>query len=199
MRWLSAEAAWRSLPPAVANAPASQIPATATANDQAVAGSLKSPLADRVAAQLRLARGGVKISPNEISWDDGKVVMVFPLDGEAVALASSSAVVDGGASTQAIHGCPTQYLGAEYYCFYADGNYGGRRLQFKDHPQIINFTNYGFDNQASSWVNGGGADIYVYDGYDPYASSSIWIEFPHSQSSLVAAGNNDRASSFRAI
>ncbi|SQD99529.1 conserved exported hypothetical protein [Parafrankia sp. Ea1.12] len=183
--------------PAAAQTSPSQESVVPKVDDQAIAGSLKAPLADRVAAQLRLAPGGVKISPNEISWDDGKVVMVFPQDGETAAPASSSAVLDGGVSTQAIQGCPTQYLGADYYCFYEHGNYGGRRLQFKDHPQFVLFSTYAFNNQASSWVNGGAAYITVYDG-DAGNSPVLWGMPAHTQSSLVAAANNDRATSFYA-
>lgn len=182
--------------PAAAQTP-SQESATPKADDQTIAGSLKAPLADRVAAQLRLAPGGVKISPNEIAWDTGKVVMVFPWDGETAAPASSSAVLDGEVSTQDIQGCPTQYFGADYYCFYEHGNYGGRRLQFKDHPQQVAFSQYGFDNQTSSWVNGGAAGINVYDGTNT-GTPILWVMNSHSQSSLVSAANNDRASSFHA-
>jgi hypothetical protein len=61
----------------------------ARAHDIALASSTGMPLAQRVAAQLRITPGGVQVSPNEISWQDGAVVMVFPVDGASKAPATS--------------------------------------------------------------------------------------------------------------
>ncbi|WP_131787497.1 peptidase inhibitor family I36 protein [Protofrankia symbiont of Coriaria ruscifolia] len=139
----------------------------------------------------------MQISPNEIAWDGGKVVMVFPWDGEKAAPTSSTAALGGPISTSDIYGCPTQYFGADYYCFYEHIDWGGRRLQFKDYPQNINFSNYGFDNETSSWVNGGAGTINVYD--QPYVGTPfLWTEVPHFLSSWVGDANNDRAESFSA-
>jgi hypothetical protein len=47
----------------------------------------------------------------------------------------------------------------DYYCFYGDINFGGRRLQWSDAykwPNWVRFSDYGFTHQTSSWVNGGG-------------------------------------------
>lgn len=177
--------------------------------DRAVAGSSSPELAARVAAQLRLAPGGVKISPNEISWDRGRVVMSFPLDGQSVAPASTRAALElqqgtlspsarvGPENVYDIHGCPEQIIGPDYYCFYEHSNWGGRRIQFKDSSQTIYFADYGFQDMTSSWVNGGGLTIGV-DNFNGTSFYQMWQMNPHSLSSYVGSANNDRADRFRA-
>ena len=50
-----------------------------------------------------------------------------------------------------VHGCPSGLL-KKWYCFYTNANYGGRRLQFSSTCSDF-ASNWGFDNQTSSWVN----------------------------------------------
>src|SRR5690242_12307605 len=40
-----------------------------------------------------------------------------------------------------------------YTCIYEHANYGGRRLQWRDPGQLINLTDYGFNDKMSSWRN----------------------------------------------
>lgn len=179
--------------------------------DRQIVRSALNSLADRVAAQIRMAPGGKRISPYEIAWDGGRVIMSFPLTGQRQAPPSSPTALRmlrgnapgdsplGAASPASIHGCPTQIIGNDYYCFYQDSNWGGRRLQFKDSRQTINFSDFGFAYETSSWVNGGGLHVYV-DGFIGGIGQfyQLWHEYPHSESSWVGSDNNDQAYRFRA-
>ncbi len=204
-----------SLLPAVAVSPsASAAPLTAQ-QLQAEAGNVQLPLERRIAAQLQLAPGGQRISANEIAWNGGKVIMSFPLDGQQRAPTSSPAAVrlmvtasphsaaaqPGMVTPSDIHGCPTVVIGNDWYCFYADINWGGQRLQWSDPypwPGWVHFADYGFINQTSSWVNGGG--MYVLplqqNGCGAGCEENLWTEVPHSLSSYVGAQYNDTADGF---
>jgi len=172
---------------------------------QAEAANVQVPLQRRIADQLKLAPAGRQISANEIAWNGGKVIMSFPLDGQqraprssaaAVRLMAAAASADGasaraGAVTPSdIEGCPTVVFGADWFCLYADINWGGRRLQWST-SCTDQLSNYGFNNQTSSWVNGGALYVYVDD-----PSRNLWTETPHTKSSNVGATNNDRATWF---
>ena len=142
---------------------------------------------------LANTEGGTQISPNEVAWEGGAVVMSFPDQGEQEAPASSAAVQTfrAKATGQMVpfvevplgsnEGCPTEKFGNDWYCFYQYDNYGGRRLQWNAaHTSKMYFSNYDFINKTSSWVNGGGKTIYVYGrtrtGDD---SSCTWTESKH--------------------
>lgn len=122
---------------AVAVFPVPYASAKGARDDTAVASSSNAPLADRTAAQMRLAPGGVKISENEIAWEDGRVIMSFPFPGQRQAPPSSPAalrVMQAGSpraqigtteptGPESIEGCPTQIIGPDYYCFYEHINW----------------------------------------------------------------------------
>jgi hypothetical protein len=183
---------------------------------QAEAANVHVPLQHRIAAQLQLAPGGQQISANEIAWNGGQVIMSFPLDGQRQAPKSSPAAVQlmaaaspqgaaskpgGGVTPMDIEGCPTVIFGNDWYCFYADINWGGRRLQWSDpYPlsQWVHFSDYGFVNQTSSWVNGGGMNIVALqqNGCGLGCELSLWLEAPHSKSSYVGNQYNDTADGF---
>jgi hypothetical protein len=186
--------------------PASAAPVRAmtAAQLQAQADNATEPLQRRIDAQLQLAPHGRQISANEVAWNGGKVIMSFPLDGQRVAPNSSPAALKLMAAAtpqsaarkpvkirpQDIEGCPTVTFGADWFCLYADINWGGRRLQWST-SCIDYLSNYGFENEASSWVNGGALYINVND-----PSQRIWLENPHTKSSWVGSANNDRATWF---
>src|SRR5947209_7475635 len=52
------------------------------------------------------------------------------------------------AASASASSCPSGYL-----CLFQDANFGGRMLQFHDGGYWQNLTNYGFNDQMSSWVN----------------------------------------------
>ncbi|MFF2522458.1 peptidase inhibitor family I36 protein [Streptomyces liangshanensis] len=153
-----------------------------------------APLAQAVDAEQAMQKeidahiaqyGGTQTGPNEISWEGGSVILTFPYAGERTARsagASPSATLAGG--------CPTEAFGNDWYCFYVDQNYGGRRLQWNStHTSAVSFITYGFENQASSWVNGGGKTIFVKDA----GQQALWTESPHTQSTKVSAFNDNKA------
>jgi hypothetical protein len=171
---------------------------------QAEAANVQVPLQSRIDDQLKLAPSGRQISANEIAWNGGKVIMSFPLDGQQRAPKSSPAAVwlmtaafprgasarPGSVTPSDINGCPTVVFGADWFCLYADINWGGRRLQWST-SCTDQLSNYGFNNQTSSWVNGGALYVWVDD-----PSRNLWTETPHTKSSNVGATNNDRATWF---
>ena len=66
-------------------------------------------------------------------------------------------------------------------------------LEFQDCDYYQYFSNYGFDDQTSSWVNTKNyATVGVWDDYGNF----LWHESGASQSSWVGQANNDRASYF---
>jgi hypothetical protein len=166
---------------------------------QAESSNSQVPLQRRIDDQLKLAPAGRQISANEIAWNGGKVIMSFPLDGQrqapdssvtATRLMTAVTASPKKMTPSSIHGCPTVTFGADWFCLYADINWGGRRLQWST-SCTDQLSNYGFDNQTSSWVNGGALYIYVDD-----PSRIIWTENPHTTSSYVGDANNDRATWF---
>ncbi|WP_158711583.1 hypothetical protein [Streptomyces xylophagus] len=165
--------------------------------------------------------GGTQISAYEISWHDGDVIMAFPLPGEEKAPPSSAAAQElqrtaaqkeaarqgitissvAQPTAATVGGCPTETLGNDWYCFYQDDNYGNRRLLWNaEHLSNVYFSDYGFEDETSSWVNGGGKTIWVYDqtaGKPQGTGPRLWTENDHSHSTYVGDANNDRANWFR--
>jgi hypothetical protein len=136
---------------------------------------------------LRQAPGGVQVSQNEIAWNDGTVVLAFPLPGQEKAPLSSNAVnaqADGH-----VEGCPYGDL-ARWYCFYEHSYWGGRRLQFSGCGRY-DFDPYGFRDQTSSWVNTKlFTNIYVWNYTGSGSSSSVlWVEPTNSKSASTSADN----------
>lgn len=132
--------------------------------------------------------------------------MSFPPTNEKTAPPMSKAaqraigVDDGTVVAASAGGCPTVTFGNDWYCFYEHSNYGGRRLQWSDYyskSNNVSFFTYGFQDQTSSWVNGGGYDIVVYNLTSTYGQlvlQFLWREEDHSSSTL--AYPNDRADGF---
>lgn len=197
---------------AASAAPVSRSPLEAIVDNESL------PVQTRIDAQLKLAPGGTQVGPNEVSWNNGSLMISFP-DAGAVAAPPMSApalktagMLPAGTAAQksasveavaaaSIGGCPTVTFGNDWYCFYADANYGGRRLQWSDSYPVsgggIAFQDYGFQYQMSSWVNGGGKYIDVYYLSGPYVQPlNLLTEPPHTSSSSMAPNQNDRASGF---
>jgi hypothetical protein len=163
-------------------------------------------LRHEVQTQLAKKPGGVQLSANEIEWGNGKVVLSFPIPGTKDVPADSSALIAfrakmNGKTLSAdsvtpmdttVHGCPKGTV-VRWYCFYQDKNWGGRRLQWSDphcdSDDFLDFNNYGFEDETSSWVNTGWLTVYVYD----YAVDNIWTEASNSSSSYVGSFYNDTA------
>lgn len=175
----------------------------------------RNPLQEQINQVLAATEGGVQISAYEIAWNNGEVIMSFPLAGESKARASSPAaqrlqakVADKpegtikpatADSTLATYYCPTEYFGNDWYCFYEHKDYGGRRLQWNAaHPSGIDFWEYDFGDKTSSWSNEGGLHIEVDTGWIDGPRQWIWFEGPHSKSPYVGDANNDRADIFYA-
>lgn len=96
-------------------------------------------------------------------------------------------IAGGNAST-----CPPSW-----FCFYEHEQFNGRRVQFRD-CGVQNLTDFGFDRQASSWVNSTSSPVDVYGAPDG-GGERLWHEEPLSSSSYVGVQSNDRASSFRRL
>jgi len=171
---------------------------TPTSSRQALARQAANnllPVQHRIDAQLQLTPGGRQVSRTEIAWHGGQVLMFFPLAGHRTAAPDSLASSSPGASVQPldIHGCPSYVFGNDWYCFYQDKNWGGRRLQWSDaYHNPVYFSDYGFEKQTSSWVNGGGKTIFV----DNSSGGQLWQEAAHTVSSYVGDARNDKAWSF---
>ena len=98
------------------------------------------------------------------------------------------------ASDATVHGCP-----AGWFCFYDDINFNagtsGRRLQFQS-CGLQNLTDFGFNDDASSWVNNTGSTVDVFKDTGG-RGGRLWHEAANSSSAFVGGANNDQASSFR--
>ncbi|MFF4589151.1 hypothetical protein [Streptomyces sp. NPDC001388] len=99
--------------------------------------------------------------------------------------------------------CPAGADDNRWYCFYQYSAFGGRRLQW-NHAHCnngIRFSDYGFDNKTTGWVNTTpdrddvGMIVTVYDGW---FTSSLWREQPWTKVSQVDSFHDNKASSFRA-
>lgn len=177
-------------------------PSAATAGSSAAGAKA---LQRQIDAQLAKTQGGVQISDNAVAYNNGNVIVVFPNPGEKKAPAGIGANVrdtslakTASAQTPAavqLQDCPDGFT-AHWYCFYTDVNWGGRRLQFKD-TCVGRASDWGFDNETSSWVNNnGGAYEYTYDG-SGLNGAFLWsMPSGPTQSSWVGGTNNDRMSSW---
>jgi transcriptional regulator with XRE-family HTH domain len=115
--------------------------------------------------------------------------------GAAVPLAAG--VLHGGRAPSAAPGSIPARNGCDsgWYCFYARPGFGGRRLDFHDCGGRQSLENYGFGQQASSWVNTSGHTVFVYDA----AGTLLWKEEPRSASAEVGTGHDDRAAFFETV
>ena len=156
----------------------------------ALASSTSPSIQDQI-NQVIAAHGGTQISPNQVAWNDGAVILTIPSSQAATPTPSPKA--QAAAVAPAIRSnCPTS---GGWFCFFQDINYGGRMLQFRDCFTQY-FANYGFAGQASSWDNPSNErNLNVFSSAPPY-SFYLWSETHNSRSSWVGSANNDRADYF---
>jgi hypothetical protein len=130
-----------------------------------------------------LRYGGKQTAVNEVSWQNGRVVMTFPMPGSSRALSVGEQPVTAGTAN-----CPTRYS-----CLYAAMNFDGRRLQFADCYQQ-SLRDFGFENQTTSWHSNKPRDVHsrVYDD-DSGIRVTLWTSQGGARSSNVGAVKNDRA------
>ncbi|MFJ1937898.1 peptidase inhibitor family I36 protein [Kitasatospora sp. NPDC088160] len=148
-------------------------------------------LQQAVDAQLTASKDGKQTAANEITYPDGAVV-VLPLPGEAQAPPWSGDHHRRSARGADWKKCPAPTSEPSYYCFYADKNWGGRRLQFnlfhEDRP--VYFADYGFRDQTSSWVNTArGLEVIVDNDPGDGQWQMLWKEPPESLSASVGFDN----------
>ncbi|MGW0481367.1 peptidase inhibitor family I36 protein [Nonomuraea sp. NPDC003214] len=126
---------------------------------------------EQVDSQLHDYPGGVQSAPGVITYAGGSVKVVIPRAGAAAT-------------------CPSGW-----YCFFQDRNWIGRMLQFRDCGGNQSLTDYGFGNQATSWVNNTRHLVEVYDrDVDPF--DTLWREAANARASYVEAGKDNRADFF---
>lgn len=137
-----------------------------------------------IAEALSQRAGGVQINENQIAWDDGTVVLTIP-DEQQPSLGEEEALLAG-----TVHRCPSGW-----YCFYEHATWEGRILRFSSCSfwgTSQNLSDYGFANQASSWLVNRSLDVVkVYGGF-----RLLWKERAHSSSAWVGAAANDKADRF---
>jgi hypothetical protein len=126
------------------------------------------------------------------------VLLVLPAGAYAAGNPSATNTATVSAVPQVtIHGCPTGW-----FCLYQDINFNagtnGRRLQFQSCNVTQNLTDFGFNDQASSWVNNTSHSVRVFKDING-GGGILWTSAPNSQSSFVGGANNDQASSLRII
>lgn len=141
--------------------------------------------------------GSSRVSEYVVAWDGGAVTLTWPnpATGRADSLVTMNAM-SGDMSAMDVEGCQSGPFTSDYYCFYQYSNWGGRKLSFKDCGYTQYFADYGFRNEASSWVNTTNNTVRVYD-YASGADILLWREEPDAKSSYVGSGANDRADYFR--
>lgn len=134
-----------------------------------------------------------QISDHEIAWNDGTVVLSLPVpEGEGAKIEAAATV----------EGCPSGW-----FCFYQHINFNrgqsGRRLQFSDCASagVTQFlTDYGFQNQTSSWVVNKSLNFVNVNDFDPspgFPNGRNWWNSPgNSRSSWVGDAANDRVDWF---
>ncbi|WP_344468463.1 hypothetical protein [Kitasatospora kazusensis] len=171
----------------------------------------------QIDSQLKKTPGGTQVSANEISWQNGNIIMSFPLPSQRTAPETSPKLVStakgNGVSPRGTGTCydsgTCQYQKCPYgfhdqwYCLYQDGDYGGRRLQWKDHYSYLKqLSEWDFDYKASGWVNTSmSTTVEVFGPGD----ERLWVEPSRdnffsdpTHSAYVGDYANDKATSFEA-
>jgi hypothetical protein len=105
--------------------------------------------------QLASFPGGMQVSANEVAYDGGSAVVVFPDSTGNVPTDPTTRPEMSPDAHFEWHGCPYGNITA-WYCFYQNAKFGGRMLEFKDCSGSgvkESLAKYGFANQTSGWVN----------------------------------------------
>ena len=140
----------------------------------------RAELDSDVSETLQNTNGGKRISPNQIAWKGGDVVMTFPLPGEKRARTLDEPIGTQGAGCE--HG---------EVCLYEDAGWKGRQLTFYK-CEFEKLRWYNFTNQTSSWINdqtkGTRSTLYYWDGKKVRHMTSLVAKSWESQ-----VDDNDRA------
>lgn len=122
--------------------------------------------------------GGVQISPTQIAWHNGTVILNLQTPAR------------GATPNTSFDGCPSGY-----YCFFEFQNFTGRMLQLSTCDSTpIYFSDYGFQNLTSSWVVF--RNIYylnVYEQLSPSGWNFLWSEPAYAAQSYVGTTADNRA------
>jgi hypothetical protein len=208
--------------PAASASPAAAAASSESPNPWIARSGLPAAAAKRLQAEIDrqlAAHGGTQISPYEVAYAGGDVVMVFadpvtgalPTDSDSRAEAGRQTAPGrpGAAAglapltTSYRYGCPYNAT-AGWTCFYQNIDFnhntcggggacgdGGRMLEFAS-CGTADLSAYGFSDQTTSWVNNTSSYVTVYDAN----STLLWSESPGSSSSYVGSADNDRADNF---
>lgn len=152
-----------------------------------VAGPAARDVQAEVDAIVARSPGARQISENEVTWNDGEVVLTIPSPSRPEVEAMGS-----------VHGCPSGY-----FCFYEHEKFGGRKLQFRDCSRggVTQYlTTYGFENMTTSWVVNRSVNFINVNDWDPSpgypTGRNLWNASSNSVSTNVGAANNDKADWF---
>jgi hypothetical protein len=161
----------RTLPLALI-AGAAILSGTSTAFAAPPAAGTTDSIQTEINTQLNAFPGGVQTGPNEISYNDGKVILTVPADATLEDPCASGA-----------------------YCFYDGKDFTGRKLTFRDCGGNQSLTDYGFGNKTSSWQNKTKHTVEVYDK-DVTPFVTLWREAPNSAASVVSTATYNKADFF---
>jgi hypothetical protein len=130
---------------------------------------------------LPIPAGGVRVG-NRVFYNNGHVVLGFDLarvaklQGKAASATAKDII------------CPEDWL-----CLYQHANYAGRFLWFQDCCYFQYLTDYGFQNQTTSWRNRlDNNDVRFWD-MAPSPDKVLWCSDTHAISPNVGAAANDKA------
>lgn len=163
------------------------------------------PLAAEMAELLELQPGGVQVSDNAMAWDDGATVVVWPDPGtdQAPAGLGSNVRAEAAQAMGLTEADSTDFsvMGSwsscpyDWYCFYTDSNWDGIRYQFSSTCSGY-ASDWGFNNQTTSWANRGGSGKTIY-ALDYDGGSLLWSELSGTSDSYVGSNDNNRMSYWR--
>ena len=148
-------------------------------------------------------KDAAQTGPDEVSWNDGAVVMTWPDPSTGKvrpAQAANNGKTDAGGEigTMDVNGCPEGYTVRDAYCFYEHSNFAGRMLKFYDCGGQQYMGQYGFNDKTSSWVNTINNTVIARD-FDGTRHVAMWYEQPRTKSSYVGNTYNDRLDAFTTI
>lgn len=148
--------------------------------------SASTRVQDQLAQVMTRLPGGVQTSANQVAWSNGRIVLT---------LASSDVARP---ATSGLGACPSGY-----WCLYqnSDFNQGllndGRMLALTGCDGVPgNLTNYGFNDQTTSWYNHSRFNnVRVYRDINGAPEPPLWVMNSEESVSNVGSDNNDKASS----
>lgn len=125
----------------------------------------------------------------DAAFPDGLPEGATVVDGDTLSFDGGSTLLQVGPT--AFSDCPDTWV-----CLWQDQNYAGRMLQFHDvTTNWQNLTDYGFNDQMSSWRNRKNKDAKW--AWDVGGGGVQRCMNANSSSSYVGSGDNDEASSIR--